>query len=243
MMNKMKTTVCALAVLAASSSAAFAESVDVIVTGTITPSACTPAISGGGVIDYGAIAPSTLNPTNYTVLAEKTLAFSIVCDAPAKVAIQTRSSRPGSIAGGIAGLGSGIGVEQLPSGVVLFGYTSIYGVGLGFDVDGTTKIGGYGMRIKPNSVLVDDVAATQLFSNNFYSSTSSWTVATSGTLFNTGVHPRVITWADTGTTVPKAFTTMTGTLGVQAYINYISELDLTHPIVLDGLSTIELVYL
>ena len=42
---------------------------------------------------------------------------------------------------------------------------------------------------------------------------------------------------------PAAFKNLTINLTVQAYINKASELDLTKPVILDGLSTIELVYL
>ncbi|KFD14546.1 hypothetical protein GSMA_02017 [Serratia marcescens subsp. marcescens ATCC 13880] len=40
-----------------------------------------------------------------------------------------------------------------------------------------------------------------------------------------------------------AFTTVAGKLGVQAYITKTSELDLSKPINLDGLTSLELVYL
>ncbi len=50
-------------------------------------------------------------------------------------------------------------------------------------------------------------------------------------------------WAATGTTTPVAFTNLSGKLGVQAYLNQRSAFDLTNTVQLDGLSTLELVYL
>ncbi|MCH1996717.1 DUF1120 domain-containing protein, partial [Achromobacter xylosoxidans] len=44
-------------------SVAQAQSIDVRVIGTITPAACIPSLAGGGVVDYGNIAASTLNQT------------------------------------------------------------------------------------------------------------------------------------------------------------------------------------
>jgi hypothetical protein len=73
--------------------------------------------------------------------------------------------------------------------------------------------------------------------------TTSWTTISTGSLFNTVANVRYSSWATKGTTTPIAFTTLAGKLGVQAYINKASELDLTKPVVLDGLTTLELVYL
>ncbi|MNW06548.1 hypothetical protein D3C71_2029760 [compost metagenome] len=50
-------------------------------------------------------------------------------------------------------------------------------------------------------------------------------------------------WAATGTLTPVAFKTLATTLEVQAFINKASELDITKPIQLDGLATLELIYL
>ena len=86
-----------------------------------------------------------------------------------------------------------------------------------------------------DNVAVDSIQAT--------GNTTSWTKTTAGSLITVPTNVRYATWAATGTTTPIAFTTLTGKLGVQAYINKASELDLTKPIALDGLATLELVYL
>lgn len=54
---------------------------------------------------------------------------------------------------------------------------------------------------------------------------------------------RYISWGDQGSSVVKPFTTMNGKLLVQGYINKASELDLSKPVQLDGMTTLELVYL
>ncbi|WP_330220783.1 DUF1120 domain-containing protein [Pseudomonas frederiksbergensis] len=43
-----------------------ASSTDLTVTGTITPSACTPSLSGNGVVDYGKISARDLNQDTST---------------------------------------------------------------------------------------------------------------------------------------------------------------------------------
>ncbi|MCK7177133.1 DUF1120 domain-containing protein [Enterobacter cloacae] len=50
---------------------AFANSVDVKVTGTITPDACTATVSNNGTFDYGAISVKDLSATGYTFLGKK----------------------------------------------------------------------------------------------------------------------------------------------------------------------------
>lgn len=236
MLNQVQKTVCTLAILAATSLPALAASgVDVRVIGTITPTACVPTVAGGGTIDYGAISPSILAADAYTVLAERQTTFSIVCDAPAKVAVQIINQRVGSLAGSTNETTTG---GQTPSSVSLFGFNSVYAAGLG--MDGDSQVGGYSMRMVPGTFSVD--SSTQV--DSIYRenpSTGGWALSITGAAFSN--QQRQLSWATTGTIQPVAFTTLSGQLAVQAYINKASELDLTKPVSLDGLTTIEMVYL
>ncbi|MEG5569404.1 DUF1120 domain-containing protein [Enterobacter bugandensis] len=230
----MQKSVLALAVLATASLPALAESVDVRVTGTITPVACTPTIAGGGTIDYGTIDPASISDTDYTVLPEKQVDFSIACDAPAKIAIKAINGRPNTLAGATEGVSGG----KAP--VVIFGSSNIHAFGLG--LDGTARIGGYGIRLAKGTVQADGTAADSIYRNT---PTDAW-VSTSGTGVGSLINApsvRHVSWAAAGKVEPVAFTNMTGKLGVQAYINKGSELDLSKPVTLDGLTTIELVYI
>ncbi|MHA7845306.1 DUF1120 domain-containing protein [Serratia sp. D1N4] len=235
MLNNLQKTVCALAVLATTSLPALAESIDVRVIGTIDPTACTPTLSGGGTVDYGTIKPTALAKDAFTTLAEKQLDFAINCDAPAKVAITAHSQRG---ANAVKTDGTMDTLTTAPTGVTLFGTAGAGVVGLG--LDGTKGIGGYGLRQVPGTMIADGIAVDSVVSNG---NTTTWVKASSGALFNNPVDIRYSSWAKTGTTTPIAFTTLTGKLGVQAYINKTSELDLTKPVALDGLTTLELVYL
>lgn len=234
MMNTMQKSVLALAVLATTSLPALAESVDVRVTGTITPTACTPTLSGGGTIDYGAINPASLSATDYTVLPEKQIDLSITCDAPARIAVKAMSKRPGTLAGGPEGP---MGTGGVPAGVNIFGASNIGVAGLG--LDGTDKIGGYGLRLAAGTALADGTAVDNLVRSN---SSLPWGPSTTGSVFDRN-YPREISWATTGQLDPVAFTTLNTKVVVQAYLNKTSELDLSKPVVLDGLTTLELVYL
>ena len=69
MMKNMMKTACAIAVLAASANV-MAESVDLVVKGTIAPIACKANLAGGGVIDYGVISPESLKADAFTNLPQ-----------------------------------------------------------------------------------------------------------------------------------------------------------------------------
>lgn len=74
--------------LAMTSSVFAASSVDLTVKGLITPSACTPGLSSGGIIDHGKVAAKDLEPDNWTLLGNHTLQLTIDCDAPTLLALK-----------------------------------------------------------------------------------------------------------------------------------------------------------
>lgn len=228
MIRHMQKTVLALALVSSSMSALAAFDLRVI--GTIAPTACTPTLGGGGTIDYGTIAMSTLSATDYTVLPEKTLSISISCDAPAKVALMGDSGRPGSLAGS-SEYSFGQGPAPLNLNDVIF--PAVVGLGL----HGTEQIGGYGVWL--DNVILDGVASVTMSKTT---GATTWIDASWGNLFD-AYYSRLLSFGVSPATGPVAFEEMVGEIEVQAYINKTSELDLTTPVTLDGLTTIDLVYL
>lgn len=233
MLGDVQKTLCLLTVLATCSMPIQAESINVRIISTQVPVACTPMLSGGGSVDYGAIKPNTLSTDAYTVLTEKQLDFAITCNAPAKIALKAVNGRPGSLAGAPEGPG-GFGTP----GVRLLNDDAAVAGGLGFD--GTHKIGGYAVAIKPGTVQADGVDVDSIRSST---NGAGWGPSPSGILGKNLWDNLMNSWSKKGTTLPIAFETLSGKLAVQAYINKTSELDLSKPVALDGLTTIELVYL
>ncbi|CAI1738307.1 MULTISPECIES: DUF1120 domain-containing protein [Serratia] len=236
MKKTLLATLLAAGAVVCASSAFATDSVDLKVIGTITPVACTPTLSGGGTVDYGTIKADTLKADDYTVLPLKSLDFSITCDGNAKVAVKAFSGRMGTTVGDDE---STSGASSIPAGITLLGRDSTINTvqAFGLGLNGTKKIGGYAMRIavagaKADGVEVDSIA------RNFG---SVW--AKPGTNIISAKSDRNITWATTGTLTPVAFKTLASSLDVQAFINKASELDITKPIQLDGLATLELIYL
>lgn len=73
-----------------------ASSIDLSVSGMITPSACTPSLSNGGVYDLGKIAAKDLNADQPTPLPAQTLQLGIACEASTLVALKSSDNRAGS---------------------------------------------------------------------------------------------------------------------------------------------------
>lgn len=229
-MNKMMKTACALAVLAASASV-MAESVELKVIGTITPPSCKPQLTGTGTVDYGSILSDTLDPAGYTKLADKETQLDIVCDAPAKVAIHAVSGRKNSTvsdgAEGATGAAAPVSEAGLPAG---FGV-----VGLGLVDD--KKVGAYGIAI--SDVNLDSTAAKAIQSDD----KETWNDTNASSLYKTDGTTSYLSWSQSGEVAPAAFKTMNAKLTVKTYLNKTTEMDLTKPVQLDGLTTIELLYL
>lgn len=233
MMNAIKKTACALAVLA-TSTAAMAESVDVKVIGTITPTACKPTLSGGGTVDYGIIPPASLKKDALNQLGNKQLDFAITCDAPVKLALTGINGRPGTAAGTEGENGGGSSVA--PAGIDTSNGEYVVGLGL----DGNKKVGGYTIGI--SNLVADNIDADGIYnSGDIKTKSGDWlTWKVLPVYGGVKIYGSV---AKKGEKQPIAFTTLAGKLNVQAYINKASELDLTKPVKLDGLTTLELVYL
>lgn len=120
-MNKNSLAVLAGILLIAHGTVAMAASaVDLSVKGAITPSACTPSLSDGGVVDYGKIAAKDLSPTGSTVLPRLSIQLTVDCEAQTLFALTGRDNR----------LGSSI----FPA------LNHMYGLGL---VNGNVKLGAY----------------------------------------------------------------------------------------------------
>lgn len=217
-----KISAVALALAATASVSAQAQSIDVRVIGTITPAACTPTIGSGGVIDYGNIPASSLSATSYNKLDERALPFSITCDAPTRVALLTVDNRAASRVPGITRIVAPVSDNGN------FGLGTVSGA----------NVGGYVVRMRQGTFTMDGVPAVTIGSGN---GGVSWGSAPEGPVYHDV--PRAPNSWSTGGNVPTAFTNLAGTLSVQAVLNKGEALPLTDAVPLDGLATIELLYL
>ncbi|MFJ3462009.1 DUF1120 domain-containing protein [Achromobacter spanius] len=214
--TKKISTAAFIAAALAAAAGAQAQSIDIRVIGTITPAACTPTIAGGGIVDFGTIPGESLNQTAVTTLPKKSVPFSITCDAPTQVAISVVDNRADSVIPGIIAT------------------TDANNFGLG-TADGV-KIGGYMMDMEQGTFTAD---GDSVFTTASRDSGATWLISNFGRLQKGELR----SWSLTEAGAPVAFSNLAGSLAVTAAINKAESLPLTQEIQLDGLATLEMVYL
>lgn len=229
MMTKMQKTLYALAVLSVTAGGAKAQSVNLNITGKIVPAACTPVLSGNGVQDIGEISAKDLSYSAITSFVSKDVNLTITCDAPTSLALKSESMRKGTTGGSVAENAKGAAYGGLGN------YYSFVGLGLAPD---QKKIGGYAIFI--NNIKTDNISSVFIKRDG---ETGNWGTNYNSELYSPGDVYRYVSFADSGTTVPKKFKTLTASF--KSYIRIVpaSGLDLSQPIKLDGMTNIEMVYL
>ncbi|VVN43556.1 Protein GltF [Pseudomonas fluorescens] len=107
-MNKYLAALTACTLITVAPFALAASSTELTVTGSITPSACMPMLSGGGNINLGKIPVKDLNPDpdQYTRLPNQYVQFTVTCNANTAFAIHSIDNKAGTVYGqGYFGLG------------------------------------------------------------------------------------------------------------------------------------------
>jgi hypothetical protein len=185
-------------------------------TGTFVPGSCQPTFASSGVVDYGNIAVSDLNPVAVTPLPVRTIAYTISCDAPIEIATTLTDNRAGSASATAA---------------------THYGLGK----KGSVNTGFYTVAQLPGTATASNPGGTALVDLIERDGTGAWTAVTSG--FQAGDGTRQQAYAARGVLTPGAYQEYAGALQVIASIAPADSLDLTSEIVLDGLATLEVRYL
>ncbi|ROL62771.1 DUF1120 domain-containing protein [Pseudomonas vranovensis] len=212
----MKTSVLSLAVLISLATAnAMAATTDLTVSGTITPAACTPTLSNGGLVEYGSLALTELEETSIGYrLPSKSLSFSVECSAPAAFALIANDNRR----------------DSSPASPWFFG--------LGTHQD--QAIGYFSMRWGHESIVIDGAQGTTLQSTD---NGNTWTDTIDGALYDAGRAPsNLVGFSINGSELgPAPATSVNLTMNVEGSIN--KDLTLNGAMELDGSATIEVRYL
>lgn len=137
-MKPLFTAIAASLMLLSYTGAHAASTVDLTVKGLITPSACTPSLSSGGVIDHGKISAKDLRPDNPTRIGTHVMTMAVVCDSAIRFALHSVDNRAGSSIS-----------------------TFDYGLGL---INGTQKLGWFQLRLL--NPIADGVAVQPIASFN-----------------------------------------------------------------------------
>ncbi|MBP0598406.1 DUF1120 domain-containing protein [Herbaspirillum sp. LeCh32-8] len=220
-----RTAFAALVTVLASSASFAASTTEVKVTGTVKPPACLPSFSGGGGVSYGVIPAASLTKGAYTVLEKKSVAFTIQCDAPVKIAFKTTDNRASSRVSGITN-----GTTASPSDAYNYGLGTVSG----------KNVGGYTLSID-ETTQVDGVATKNIFSGD---NGSTWAggvgdIQHDGHYFSFG--PTMVPVG--GSIKPTALKTLSATINVKPVLNKPENLPLSADVPIDGSATVEVIYL
>ncbi|MGJ7513318.1 DUF1120 domain-containing protein [Pseudomonas baetica] len=114
MMKRFYAALSTTALISAAPFALAASSTDLTVKGTLTPSACTPGLSEGGIADYGKIAAKDLNQNADTSLGQRNLSLTVKCEGATRFALLSIDNRADSTDANAAfGLGKINGTQNL----------------------------------------------------------------------------------------------------------------------------------
>lgn len=188
------------------------------VRGNITPASCTPALSGGGVVDFGRISVQDLSRTNRTRLKAQPIGLTLTCEAATRYALRMKDNREGT-----ALVNSGI----------------YYGLGL--DKSGN-KIGLYEVQFDPQRTHADEIS--QVYITDSTTGGQGWDAADLK-IDRIGSNNMLMGFSDTlgSSAGPVAIRDLTSTLMVEVVLAPTQELDTSDEIEFDGEGTLEVVYL
>lgn len=206
---------CAWVAMAASAQAA--STVELTVGGLITPMACTPVLSAGGLIDFGKISQKDLNQATGTRLPLKSLTLTVSCNAPGRYALRMRDNRDGT-----AHVNS-----------------EIY-YGLGLDSAGN-KLGVYSVKFDPKQTVADALPVT--YGTESTTGGMAWRTSNTNPIDIGSKSLLGFTDVVGSTAGPSAIQNLTSTLTLEAVINAKQNLDLSVETPMDGSATLEVVYL
>ena len=197
--------------------AAQAASTELTVGGSITPMACTPVLSAGGLVDFGKISQKDLNQATGTRLPLKSLTLTVSCNAPGRFAQRMRDNRDGT-----AHVNS-----------------EIY-YGLGLDSAGN-KLGVYSVSFDPKQTVADTLPVT--YGTESTTGGVAWRTSNSNPIDIGSRSLLGFTDLAGSTAGPSAIQNLTSTLTLEAVINAKQNLDLSVETPMDGSATLEVVYL
>ncbi|CNK97215.1 Protein of uncharacterised function (DUF1120) [Yersinia enterocolitica] len=207
----------------------------VAVTGSIEPSTCELNM-GAGLADafqYGDISLGSLNSASKTSLTVKTVALTVNCDGPTRVAIGAIDGKSDTNPFGR----NDSAIDMSAAGGPTAGLPiDLFGLG----TDQGSRIGGYSLALLPNSMKVDSVDSGVVSSID---SGTNWVSADHGFIAGATAPGFWSSWAKSGESAPQAGTNFEAILAIQPWIMSKKNLDLTRDLVLDGAATIELHYL
>ena len=216
-MKRIRTVLAAALSMGAVTCALAASSVDLNVSGTITPVACTPTLSNNGLVDYGKISRQDLNVDKRTQLRDESLVLNINCNTANRFALIMHDNREGSA-------------------IV---NSEIY-YGLKYDRSGN-RIGLYSLNFDPAHTVAD--ALPQVYRTDSTTAGRAWSLSRSNSIPIAAKSYLGFTDVAGSTAGPVAIRNLSSRVTLVTIIAPTSTLDLSDDTELDGSATLEVVYL
>lgn len=180
------------------------------------PAACEPALSNGGVVDFGTLSVNDLDAANSTRLPPRSLTLNVRCDAPTSFAMLMHDNRLGT---------------------ALVNSETDYGLGTD---SRNGKIGSFSLNIDPADASADHFANLLLTG----SANGGMTWNTDGpTSMAIGKNSYLGFTDNPANSGPALIQNLSTRLTVNAVIAPTDSLDLSSALDLDGSGTIEIIYL
>lgn len=216
-MKRIRTVLAAALSMGAVTCALAASSVDLNVSGTITPVACTPTLSNNGLVDYGKISRQDLNVDKRTQLRDEFLVLNISCNTASRFALIMHDNREGSA-------------------IV---NSEIY-YGLKYDRSGN-RIGLYSLHFDPAHTVAD--ALPHVYRTDSTTAGRAWSLSRSNSIPIAAKSYLGFTDVAGSTAGPVAIRNLSSRVTLVTIIAPTSTLDLSDDTELDGSATLEVVYL
>ncbi|MBD9457215.1 DUF1120 domain-containing protein [Pseudomonas sp. PDM05] len=120
-----------LFLLGSGPSALAASSVELNITGLITPSACNATLSANGIVDHGMVPARTLNQFEFSALPTQSLDLTVSCNEPVLYVLVGLDNRADSSLGPgfYYGLGNNVHVPSERLGTVSLAFREVMGDG------------------------------------------------------------------------------------------------------------------
>ena len=181
------------------------------------PAACVPALSNGGVVDFGNLTVNELSADKITRLPPRSLNLRVACDAPTAFALIMHDNRAGSATDDS---------------------DSQYGLG----TDGrNNRIGFFSLNLDPASASADNFA--RLYRTDSAGANAAWSSSSTNPIALAKTRYLSFTDSAGSSAGPAIIQNFTTGVTVDAVIAPLNSLDLSNAIDLDGAGTIEIIYL
>jgi len=194
-----------------------ASTVELTVQGRITPLACVPTLSGGGVVDLGRISYQDLNIETGTRLQLRQLSLGISCNGPTRFVLLMTDNRDGS-----ANVNS-----------------EIY-YGLGFDNKGN-KVGLFSVSFDPKLTVADSLP--QIYGTESTTGGAAWRTSNLRPIDIGSRSYLGFTDIEGSTAGPSAIQDLNSLLNIEVVLAALKNLDLSSDVRIDGSGSLHIKYL